>query len=329
MESYNISRASFNTQRMFQENPPEIYSENKLAVYRLACPKGVIHKGEITFSRWRAMPLPPESIISTWKTDLDIREDVFGYEPTTKEGLIEWYLNFSNYELFTDYGGPLFAQDEMQGAEHPALASLREALLKRGESCRTVKDDQPTPVLIRNVERRCSIDTKPCKERPCGLYGSEFACARPNDIIKAVKPLNPPTISNIIAMESPADGSGTYTAEAVNYILTTALTGFSVARHESLSVCGAKEVTIHSGFWGCGAYGGNRILMTILQLIAANMSSIDQLVFHAVNKQGVADVHRALDIMKNDILYPSVIKTDSLVEKIIAYGFEWGESDGN
>ncbi len=230
MEYDNIDRISFNTQHMFQESPPVIFSENKLAVYRVACPTGAKHGGEIQFSRWRAVPLPYETIISTLKTDFVIREDVFGYEPTTKEGLVEWYLNFSNYELFTDYGGPLFAQDEMQVAEHPALGSLRETLLKRGKSCRTVEDDQPTPVLIRNVERRCSIDTKTCEDRPYGLYGSEFACARPNEIKSAVTPINPPTISNIIAIEAPADGYGAYTAEAVKYILSTAFTGFSVNR---------------------------------------------------------------------------------------------------
>ena len=329
MEAYNISRVSFNTQRMFQENPPEIFSENKLAVYRVACPTGATHNGEIHFSRWRALPLPYETIISTWKTDFVIREDVFGYEPTIKEGLVELYLNFSNYELFTDYGGPLFAQDEMQVAEHPALGSLRETLLKQGTSCRTVENDRPTPILIRNVERRCSIDTKPCDEHPHGLYGNEFACARPNEIKGAVTPINPPTMSNIIAIEAPTDGYGVYTADAVKYILSTAFTGFSAARHESLSACGAKEVAIHTGFWGCGAYGGNRILMTMLQLIAANMSSIDRLVFHAVNKQGVEDVKKALDVMRNNIRFPSIIQMDNLIDQIVAKGFEWGESDGN
>ena len=329
MEVFKIDAISFNTQQMIHENPPEIFNENKLAVFRIACPKSTIHKGEITFSRWRSMQLPQETNISAWQTKLEIREDVFGYEPTTKEGIMEWYLNFSNYELFTDYGGPLFAQDEMQVAEHPALASLRETLLRQGKSCRTVEDDQPTPVLIRNVERRCVIDTKTCAERPYGLYGSEFACARPNVIMKAVKPLTPPTFSNIIAIEAPSHGQGAYSVEAVKYILTTAFTGFSAVKHESKTVCGASEVAIHTGFWGCGAYGGNRILMTVLQLIAANLSSIDQLVFHAVNKQGLDDVDRAQDIMKNNIMTLSDIQTDSIVEQIVAYGFEWGESDGN
>jgi hypothetical protein len=42
---------------------------------------------------------------------------------------MEWYLNFAHYNLFCAYGGSLFAQDEMQVAEHPPLCSLREALL--------------------------------------------------------------------------------------------------------------------------------------------------------------------------------------------------------
>ena len=69
------------------------------------------------------------------------------------------------------------------------------------------------------------------------------------------------------------------------YILTAAFTGFSAARIESNAV-GASEVVIHPGYWGCGAYGGRRVLMTILQIIAANLSGIDKLVYHTVNENG-------------------------------------------
>ena len=272
----------------------------------------------------------PETVTnSDWRTDIQICEDVFGYEPTEQAELLEWYLNFSNYEIFTDYGGPLLAQDEMQVAEHPALASLRETLVRRGESTRTVENDRPTPILIRNVERRCSIDTKPCAERPYGLYGNEFASALPKDIQNATRAILPPTVTNIIAMEAPADGYGTYSDETIEYILSTAVTGFAAARSESLQN-GATQVTIHTGFWGCGAYGGNRILMTSLQIIAANLAGIDRLIFHTVKSEGAEAVQQALNYLRNGIQYGQVnTQVASIISQIVATGFEWGESDGN
>ena len=329
MESNLITRLNFNTQKMMLENRPNISNRNKLEVYRIACPKGCSHSGDIVFSRWSEKDLPETTYLSGWKTKLQIREDVFGYESTRQFGMIEWYLNFANYEIFTDYGGSLFAQDEMQVAEHPALASLREALLKKGESTKTVENDRPTPILIFNVERRCSIDTRPCTERPNGLYGSEFSIALPEDIQKATKAIVLPTRTNIIAMEAPADGYGAYAAEAIEYILCTAITGFSAARFESISN-GASEISIHTGFWGCGAYGGNRTLMAALQIIAANLAEVDELVFHAFNSDGALTVQQAHDYVKNEILYGQAdMQMENIISRIVATGFEWGESDGN
>ncbi len=50
------------------------------------------------------------------------------------EGAVEWHVNFADPRLFTAYGLGLFAQDEMQVAEHPALGALREALHARRRS---------------------------------------------------------------------------------------------------------------------------------------------------------------------------------------------------
>ena len=324
-----LTRLCFDTQRMIHEFPPEIQNRNKLEVFKIACPKGCVHSGEIAFSRWSEIPLPETVTISEWRTNIQIREDVFGYEPTEQAGMMELYLNFSNYEIFTDYGGPLLAHDEMQVAEHPALASLREALIRQGESTRKVENDRPTPILIRNVERRCSIDTRPCAERPYGLYGNEFAIALLEDIQKATKAILPPTVTNIIAMEAPTDGYGAYMDETIEYILKTAVTGFTAAYLESLQN-GATQVVIHTGFWGCGAYGGNRILMTSLQIIAASLAGIDILIFHTVNSDGAETVQQALNYVKNGIQYAhNSVPMNSIICQITATGFELGESDGN
>ena len=329
MEANPITRLSFNTDRMMQDYPPGIHNRNKLEVFRIACPPGCSHSGEIAFSRWRESVLPEVVRKTEWQTNVQIRDDVFGYEPTLQTGIMEWYLNFSNYEIFTDYGGHLLAQDELQVAEHPALASLRETLIRKGTSTRTVDNDRPTPILIRNVERRCSIDTKPCSKRPYGLYGNEFSRALPEDIVKATKQIVPPTITNIIAIEAPTEGYGAYTAETIEYILSTAATGFAAARFESLQN-GANAVTIHTGFWGCGAYGGNRILMTALQIIAANLAGINKLVFHAVNEEGTDTIQQGVNYVLNDIHYDhDCTQMGRIISQIMAIGFEWGESDGN
>ncbi len=329
MEKNLITRLTFDSQKMMQDYPPEIHNRNKWEVFRIACPKGCSHSGEVAFSRWRECALPEVIRKTEWQTNVQIREDVFGYEPTIQTGMLEWYLNFSNYEIFTDYGGPLLAQDELQVAEHPALASLRETLVRKGTSTRTVENDRPTPILVRNVERRCSIDTRPCSERPYGLYGNEFSRALPEDIIKATKQIVPPTITNIIAIEAPADGYGAYTVETIEYILCTAATGFAAARFESLQN-GANAVTIHTGFWGCGAYGGNRILMTALQIIAANLAGINKLVFHAINTEGASMVQQAVNYVRNGTFYDKGdMPLKRIIDQIVTCGFEWGESDGN
>ncbi|MBD1912960.1 hypothetical protein [Leptolyngbya sp. FACHB-16] len=279
------------------------------------------------------MPLPQVLFPSKYQTNLDEREDYFGYEPSQDSTQLEWYLNFAHYDLFCAYGGPLFAQDEMQVAEHPALGSLREALLDKDIKPLTVENGQPTPILIRGVERRCAIatDNNPQQGRPYGLYGNNFARAPLDAIKQATQPLNPPTITNIIAMEAPSEGYGSYKLEEIEYILTTAFTGFLAARIESQLELGQQaSVLIHTGFWGCGAYGGNRILMALLQLLAARLSQVNCLIFHTggfAGNEALAEAQRILDqfLVSNDL----EVRVPHLIEEIYRMEFQWGVSDGN
>lgn len=39
---------------------------------------------------------------------------------------VEWYVNFADADLFTAYHIGLFAQDEIQTAEHPACGAIKE-----------------------------------------------------------------------------------------------------------------------------------------------------------------------------------------------------------
>ncbi len=325
-----ICRHTFNTQYLVASYPPKIRNANKKIVYQIACPPNSNHTGELVFSRWRSISLAEIYPSLADHTKIEEQKSYFEYTGSNRDNnLVEWYLNFAHSDLFCAYGERVFAQDEMQVAEHPALASLREALLAEQIAPFTVERGEPTPILIRGVERRCSIATNPdpIKGRPNGLYGNNFAKATPDEIALATTVLNPPTITNIIAMEAPSGGYNFYEYDIIEFILATVVTGFIAAKSESLLKNASPIVSIHTGFWGCGAYGGNRILMALLQLLAARLAQIDRLVFHttdAIGSQALATARSILDL--------ELVTCENIVnvlEKIYAKAFKWGVGDGN
>jgi hypothetical protein len=267
-------------------------------------------------------------------TIFEARGNYFCYESSPEQSpTIEWHLNFAHSELFCAYGGPLFAQDEIQVSEHTALGSLREALLQSDIEPLTVENGEPTPALVRGVERRCKVatDCNAIMGRPSGLYGNSFSQASVDVVARATQAISPPTISNLLAMEAPPGGNGRYSRQQIEYILGTAYTGFAAARLESCQGrVQSPEVVVHTGFWGCGAYGGNRVLMALLQLLAAHLARLDRLVFHTGDTSGSLPYRQASRILQQVVESgaPSHRVAD-IVTRVESMGFQWGVSDGN
>jgi len=322
-----ISHQQFNAQDAITKYPPQLSDRNKQILFDISSPPGASHSGTISFSRWNPMALPETVRRGAARPDFQLRTDFFDYGPSSRDSLI-WHLNFAHNDLFRFYGGSLFAQDEIQVAEHPVLASLRHGLLDVGINPLTVENGVPTPVLAMGVERRCrvSTDMNPDEGRPYGLYGNMFARASADAIHRATEVIAPPTISNIIAIEAPPYGTGRYTHEQLTYVLTTAITGFSAARLESLDKIPGVQTSIHTGFWGCGAYGGNRILMALLQMIAACGAEIDSLVFHSGPDS--TEYHEASRLLEGLLPQDQESNLERLVSRIEAFDFHWGTSDG-
>jgi hypothetical protein len=90
--------------------------------------------------------------------------------------------------------------------------------------------------------------------------------------------------------------------------------------------CPLPEVVVHTGFWGCGAFGGNRVMMTLLQLIAAQLAGLDRLIYYVGEPSARASVDRALSLARDLIPFTD---TSALIDHIAALGLEWGSSDGN
>lgn len=87
-------------------------------------------------------------------------------------------------------------------------------------------------------------------------------------------------------------------------------------------------MAVHTGFWGCGAFGGNRELMALLQIVAAAMAETNLLVFHAHTEAGAEAFRKAV---KKVAGYSGQegISTADLVASIAGSGYAWGVSDGN
>jgi hypothetical protein len=179
------------------------------------------------------------------------------------------------------------------------------------------------------AERRISVQTAPGagSGRPSWLYGMAFARATADAVRQATTRIDPPTISNVIAMAAPYGGRGRYQREQIELAIGTAYTAFRAAVLESRRSAGPDVlVAIHSGFWGCGAFGGNRVMMTLVQLLAADMASVDRLVLHVGDPSGRTTVERALAVALD---LATATSAAELIASVEALGLVWGVSDGN
>lgn len=326
-----LYREVFEAAELFEQHPPRMRHPHKAALAEIAYPTGSKPTGGIHVTRWPQLSL--NEIVLSPALDVQVIPNFYDYRPWSEEpSVVEWHVNFADPRLFVAYGSRLFAQDEMQVAEHPILGSVREALLARGLSAMTSDQSGATPILVTRAERRLAIATHPDASagRPAGIYGNRFADTPMEVVKRATQRLDPPTQSNIVAMAAPT-GSGEYTESDIAAIFATAATAFAAAHSESDRLRGgASQTIIHSGFWGCGAFGGNRRVMIALQILAARASGIDCLVLHAGDSAGAEEARWGLDVaeMVASRCGPQC-SFDTLVGRCVMLGYRWGVSDGN
>ena len=327
-----LQRRTYPAAELVRQRPAVLRNENKQLLFAIACPAGAVHSGQLEYSRWPEIPLPlPREVDPVGAARLvEVRDGYYDHHPVLDPGVgVEWHVNFADPNLFYAYGSALFAQDEIQVAEHPVLGSLREALYAEGQPTTTIANGRPTPVLVMGAERRLHIRTAPEAGAggPSWLYGMAFAKATPAVVRQATTPIDPPTISNIIAMVAPYGGHGRYQREQIGLAIGTAYSGFRAAVLESSRMAGPDTlVVIHSGFWGCGAFGGNRVMMTLVQVLAADMAGVARLVFHVGDPGGRTSVERALALVPD---LATATSATELIAGVEALGLAWGVSDGN
>ena len=313
-----VLRREFEAGELVRVHPPELRHPHKRLVYELC--GGAETRGPLAVTRWRAgdiAALTRRGDDSASGRDTEVI-GVRGHYTYDVESAGVWHVNFADPSLFFAYGGALLAQDELQAAEHPVLGSIREALLAERQAV-TEEDGIATPVLVAGAERRCALETAPTRERPAGLYGNRFSAAPAEVVRSAVHVLRPPTRSNLIAIAAPSGGHGEYARDELAQILVTAYTGFAAAVAESERLWPGTPVEVRTGFWGCGAFGGNRHVMTILQLAAARLAGVARVRFYAFDDAGQRTFTEAC----------SVKVGEDPIAAVLERGYRWGTSDGN
>jgi hypothetical protein len=332
-----IERREYDAATLMRQHPPILRHPNKRIVFFVACPDHRLD-GHVSYSRWPELRLLPIVDASRSIDRLSVKDGFFDYAPAptaapepTGRPSVEWHLNFADPNLFYAYGGGMSAQDELQVAEHPVLACVLEALKAEGRTTRTVVAGRPTPVLVMGAERRARIrsDRRAEKGGPSWLYGRAFAEADPAVVHASTERVDPPTISNILAIAAPLGGRGRYRPGEIQLGLSTAYSGFRAAVLESRRTAGPDARTVvHSGFWGCGAFGGNRVMMVMLQLVAAEMTGLDALVLHVGDSSGHEDVQRAVETLTG-VAPSGPLETADLLARIGGLGLQWRRGDGN
>jgi hypothetical protein len=384
-----LNHLGINAEDLVHEYPPRFHNRNKRLVYDLTCPRGApSHHGRLEYTRWKQFDLP--ETIAVGEVHTEVVDGFFTYAPPPPpEQESHWHLNFADRyvyssattgnehsgihsHVFAFYGGSLFAQDEMQCSEHPALCSLRDllvhltainksSLLDPTRTSITFPDQIiATPILVSGVERRAHVrtDRNAAEGRPQGLYGNNFAVASEGALRRAVEALDTrldaqgkPYFSNILAMVAPREVS--YSKDVVRMTLATAYTGFMAAKMESLVNAGflvrshdelgehtkladpmpsrpVPQVKIHTGNWGCGAFGGNPVVMAMLQTLAAQIAGVELIYYiqGAANKSeydcGVQDLWDLI----GRLAVNGHVDCEAFLDGVVKKEYMWGESNG-
>jgi len=320
-------RLSLTPEDLRERFAPRFRFDYKRRIVDECCPDGCQSGGEVHVSRWPTLGVVDVS--EGVETEAVAVPGAYRYA-SPEHGRLEWHTNFAAADLFYIYDGRAFAQDEIQVFEHPALGGVREALLSLGHSTWVTDDGMPTPFLVRGVERRLTIDTTARDDDPrwsSGLYGRKFSSAPFEVAREAVTRIEPPTVSNILAIEAPCLGAGAYTAEEIDFALHAAFTGFRVATLEARSL--GLEATVHTGFWGCGAYGGHPVLMTAVQLIAARLAGLPRVEFYLWDEWGADRFAMGERVARAVLEVEKDRGSEGIVERLVEMRFEWGFGDGN
>ena len=338
-----LNAVTVHRQELYDSYTPEYQCERKNN-YFIRCRNMHRHvDGELEISRWvfnedpfeEACDFPNNTIISTDPEYYNYKKDV------SKKGRYVWYVNFADYNLFGFYDLDMFSQDEIQTLEHPLLAAslrmLTENHFAHMEPYTALSRNKvPSPYLVENVPYWISVNTSVVRRGVVhNLYGHDFITAKESIANAGVKNVSKEINDNIIAIAAPDNcHNQEYSVQDIKYIMTTLLSSFSAAVQQGKAK-GNSTIVIHTGNWGCGAFGADPVLMYLTQFIAAAMIGVDELVFHAPMEEQFNKAKELFNEFKTNVVDAGkeevrgkICSLKQIVDFLLNYKFKFGTSNG-
>lgn len=276
---------------------------------------------QVSFKKFKANNLDTvmQSPIPTGTTKTNNVAGFFTYSDPPK-GTMKFTLNFADTNTFYGYDGPLFAQDEIQQVEMPALAGLRS---KEGSKLALETEsgkDLSQTALVLGAKRYGKVDAQ-------GIYGTQFHSASEEKVTKQTTPIANPKPQNIIVMAAKNQGFAnkgiSHSKDDVEQHFLTAVTAFSAAKAEARD----QRLEINTGAWGTGAFGNNPELMARVQILAAQVAGVDVLNYHSGTTQGVSFENAKKWVDTYTAQHPDATVQEALTA-IFNDGLKAGASDG-
>ena len=119
-------------------------------------------------------------------------------------------------------------------------------------------------------------------------------------------------------MAAPSGGKGNYSQSELIRLMETVIVAFGAAT-KTANFEKYKKTIIHTGNWGCGAFGNNKELIYLSQIIAASLVGVDTLIFHGAD----SDI---LEEAKNKF---HIFQEKNLILFLENQNYRWENSDGN
>ena len=297
--SRKLNGVSVSRQLLLDEYTPDYIHSRKKYFFDKARELHQKIDKDMVISRWAFDETGFEGGVYFSESDIKFVTEYYDYKKdiSTQERSV-WYVNFADFLLFGFYDDGKFAQDEIQTLEHPLLCSvvryLDEKKLPNMETETALSRNKITaPYLVENVPYWISVNTsvKMADGSVHNIYGHCFSTESHEVLNEGVKIIKENINDNIIAVSAPDSyRDDYYSFSELRYIIESLITSFSAAIYRDRAK-GISETIIHTGNWGCGALKGNSILSYLCQFIAAGISGVTKLIFHAPILQ---DFNRAL-----------------------------------
>lgn len=261
---------------------------NKAFVYqKLMGPNRIPLEQEVHVTKVEQTPLSDGTIFNNLAPHLVLLESTPFLYP---EGDEHWTANFGDSHLFFGCKSGLFAQDELQASEHPAIVHLLPGFERMGPLTKN-----GSAVLIQGLKRYGNVNTNQIIPRlQKTIYGNAFSQATHWEIDAVLEKFPEPRNSNIfvfVAPNIPANIAGQrYSTDRIYTLFSNAFAAFSTIIQKN------PYAIVHTGNWGCGAFGNNPKLVALIQLVAARLAGVKELRYYAMN-QGDA-CREAVDLEK-------------------------------